>query len=98
MQQENPHYEFSAEKNQQLIEGRGVSFEDVIVSLDSGNLLDIVTHHNKEKYPAQNIYIVDINGYVYLVPFVKKDKRTVFLKTIFPSRKFTKTYLDKVGV
>jgi hypothetical protein len=30
---------------------------------------------NKSRYPNQNIFIVDIDGYVYLVPFVEDDKK-----------------------
>lgn len=98
MENENLHYEFSADKNQQLIKERGISFEDVVVALSNGKLLDIIVHHNTSKYPKQEIYLLDINGYAYLVPFVRKDKQTVFLKTIFPSRKMTKMYLNRGGV
>ena len=54
-------------------------------------------HPNKLKYPNQKIYIVNLNGYVYLVPFVRKNTQTIFLKTIFPSRKLTKKYLGDGG-
>lgn len=95
MNQSNPNYEFSADKNRELIKERGVSFEEIIVALGDGKLIDVITHHNKSKYPEQEIYLVDINGYVYLVPFVRKDEGTVFLKTIFPSRKMTKRHLTR---
>jgi hypothetical protein len=36
---------------------------------------------------------LNTNNYVYLVPFVKKDESTIFLKTIFPHRKLTQPYL-----
>jgi uncharacterized DUF497 family protein len=98
MHRDKPEFEFSAEKNQQLIKERGISFEDIVAALANGKLLDVIVHHNSSKYPTQEIYMVDINGYVYLVPFVRKDKRTVFLKTIFPSRKMTKKYLSERGV
>lgn len=98
MKIEKPHYEFSADKNQFLIKERAISFEDVISALDNGKLLDTIEHHNSSKYPNQQIYLVDLNGYVYLVPFVRKDPQTVFLKTIFPSRKLTKKYLGNRGV
>lgn len=98
MKMKKSSYEFSADKNQLLIKERGVSFEDVVVALDNGKLLDTIEHHNVAKYPNQKIYIVNINEYVYLVPFVRKDKKTVFLKTIIPSRKLTKKHLGKVGV
>jgi len=86
-------YEFSADKNHLLIKERGISLEDVIVALNNDKLLDTINHHNLEKYPKQKIYVVDINGYAYLVPFVKKDKHTIFLKTIFPCRKMTRKHL-----
>lgn len=86
-------YEFSSEKNCQLIQERGISFEEIISALNNGKLLDVVEHYDKEKYPNQDIYVIDIDGYVYLVPFVKKDAQTIFLKTIFPSRKFNKKYI-----
>jgi hypothetical protein len=98
MKIEKSHYEFSADKNQQLIKERYISFEDIIAALNNGKLLDTIGHHNRLKYPNQEIYIIEINGYVYLVPFVRKDKHTVFLKTIVPSRKLTKKYLSKRGM
>ncbi|GEM_PF-126864 len=90
-----PHYEFSADKNQQLIKERDISFEDVIVALDNDKLITTLDHHNRAKYPNQKIYILDINEYAYLVPFVRKDKNTIFLKTIIPSRKLTKKFLKR---
>jgi len=36
--------------------------------------------------------VLNIDGYVYLVPYVKERGRR-FLKTIIPSRKATKEYL-----
>ncbi len=97
MKIKRPCYEYSADKNQQLIKERCISFEDVIAALDNDKLLDTITHHNKERYPNQEIYIIDMSGHIYLVPFVKKDKNTVFLKTVVPGRKLTKKYLGKRG-
>lgn len=84
-------YEFSAEKNALLKEQRGISFEEIIYYISDGCLLDTIQHHNKDKYSGQKFYVVDIDGYIYLVPFVK-DGNKVFLKTIFPSRKHTKQH------
>jgi hypothetical protein len=92
-----PRYEFSADKNQQLIKERGISFEDVIAAIEEGAVLAIVPHPNPAKYPNQKIYVVNINNYVCLVPFVKKDEDTVFLKTVFPHRKSTRQYLKEGG-
>ncbi|MEN9449483.1 MAG: hypothetical protein RJA83_97 [Pseudomonadota bacterium] len=93
MEENKSNYEFSAEKNQQLISERGISFEEAIAAIEEGLILDIIPHPNSAKYPNQMIYIVNINDYVCLVPFVRKDKNTIFLKTIFFHRKLTKQYL-----
>jgi uncharacterized DUF497 family protein len=98
MEREKPHYEFSADKNQLLIKERSISFEDVVAAIDNGKLLDTIEHYNVARYPNQEIYVVDVNGYIYLVPFVRKDEQTLFLKTIIPSRKLTKKYLGRGGV
>ena len=75
---------------------RDISFEDIILALENGYLLDDIEHPNKEKYPNQNIFIilVEIKNYVYLVPYVE-DNKTIFLKTIIPSRKMNKKYNKK---
>ena len=87
---------YSLEKNELLKSTRNISFEDVILALENGYLLDDVEHPNKEKYPNQNIFIIliQIKDYVYLVPYVE-DKKSIFLKTIIPSRKMNKKYNAK---
>ncbi len=87
-------YDWNNDKNKMLISSRGVSFEEVIAILESGEVLDIIEHPNQEKYSHQKMYVVEINGYVYLVPFVK-DKNKIFLKTIIPNRKAQKKYFGK---
>ena len=86
-------FDFSPEKNHQLIQERGISFEEVIAAIEEGAVLDIITHPKPDKYLNQEIYVLNIKNYVYLVPFVRKDKTTIFLKTIFPHRKSVKRYL-----
>ncbi len=73
---------------------RGVCFEDVITLLESGNILDIIKHPNEEKYLNQKIYILLLQGYVHMAPYVKIEKE-IFLKTIVPSRKMNKLYGEK---
>jgi hypothetical protein len=90
---EKKQYDFSIGKNQQLIKERGISFEEVIAAIREGAVLDVLPHPNSDKYPHQEMYLLNMSGYVFVVPFVRKDKNTVFLKTIFPHRKLTKQYL-----
>lgn len=85
-------FNWNADKNQQLIVERGLSFEEVLFYLQNGCLLDDIAHPNTESYPNQCIFVVQIDDYVYLVPYVESDEE-IFLKTIIPSRKFTKLYL-----
>lgn len=85
---------WNLEKNELLKKERSVSFEDVILSIEAGGLLDNFQHPNEEKYPNQKIFVIliQIKNYVYLVPYVENDVE-IFLKTIIPSRKMTKKYL-----
>lgn len=73
---------------------RGISFEAIVVSVESGGLLDILAHPNAAQYPRQQILVVGYEGYVYLVPYVEEDAY-LFLKTIIPSRKATRDYLNQ---
>jgi len=59
----------------------------------NGKILDVIKHPNSEKYPDQKIFVVDIDDYCYLIPFVENDEE-IFLKKIFPSRKYYKIYKD----
>lgn len=78
---------FDEDKDRLLLEKRGVCFHDVIRALEEhGTLLDI-PHPAQDRYPDQRMFIVDIDGYAYCVPYVV-DGNTWFLKTVYPSRKF----------
>ena len=85
-------FNWNPDKNQQLIRDRGVSFEDVVFFILQGDILDNVKHPNPEKYPGQRIFVLSIDDYVHLVPYVESLDE-IFLKTIIPSRKATKEYL-----
>lgn len=84
---------WNAEKNALLKVQRGISFEKIELLINDGKLIDVVRHPNKEKYPLQKIMIIDVDGYAYLVPFVENETE-IFLKTIIPSRKASKKYLN----
>jgi len=87
------YFAWNHEKNAQLIKEREISFERVIYHIEREGLLDIIKHPNSAKYPNQRIFIVNIDNYAYLVPFVENDKE-IFLKTIIPSRKATRKYIE----
>ncbi len=83
-------FEWSEEKNQQLQQERGLSFEQIQTAIEQGKLIDIIPHP-REEYKHQQLLVIDIEGYIVLVPYVE-DERKVFLKTAFKSRKATKEY------
>lgn len=75
-----------------LIQERGLCFEDMVFAVQKGKLLDDVVHPNKEQYPNQRMMVIELEGYVYLVPYIENEQE-IFLKTIIPSRKARKKYL-----
>ena len=86
------YFDWSTDKNERLKEQRDITFEEIVFHIFHDGLLDVLENPNKEQYPGQRIFVVDVEGYVYLVPFVETEE-SIFLKTIIPSRKMTKKYL-----
>lgn len=87
-------FHWNPEKSKILKIDRGVTFEHITIAIENDGLLDILQHPNNEKYPNQKIFVVEYDGYVYLVPFVEESEY-YFLKTVIPSRKATRDYLKK---
>ena len=85
---------WNLEKNEELKRERGISYEQVVLHIEQGDLLDVLEHPNQRDYAGQRVFVLQIEGYVYAVPFVEDDAQ-IFLKTIFPSRKLTRKYLRK---
>jgi uncharacterized DUF497 family protein len=79
-------YNWNADKNQWLVQERGISFERIVFEISLGNEITVLMHPNQHKYPGQMISVVEVDSYVYLVPFVETESE-IFLKTIIPSRK-----------
>ena len=87
------YYCWDTDKNKVLKWSRGICFEQIVMHIDKGDLIDIIEHPNQNKYPNQKMLIVNVNEYIYLIPFVKEKENIYFLKTIVPSRKAAKKYL-----
>ena len=85
------NFKWNLEKNKSLMKDRGVCFEDVVTTIYEDKIIDTIKHPNKEKYPDQSIYIVELMGYVCMVPYVNNNDE-IYLKTIIPSRKMHKHY------
>ena len=85
-------YVWDNEKNAWLSAERGITFERVVFRIQNNGLLDVIRHPNIKKYPHQKMFIVNIDEYAWLVPFIESEDE-IFLKTIIPSRKATRKYL-----
>ena len=88
------YFDWDNEKDKRLKSARNISFEEVVFFIEKGGLLDRVKHPNQKKYAGQEMFVVLMNDYVYLVPFIESEEE-IFLKTIIPSRKATRDYLGK---
>jgi hypothetical protein len=87
-------YNWNADKNRMLVQDRGISFERIVFEISMGNEVAVVMHPNQDKYPGQMISVVEVDDYVYLIPFVETESE-IFLKTIIPSRKATRQFRSK---
>ncbi len=79
---------WNSDKNGILKRERGISFEEIAYLIESGQIIGIEENPGR---PNQKMYILEIENYAILVPFVENDKE-IFLKTVFPSRKYTNRY------
>ena len=87
-------FRWNHDKNEALKIERGVSFEEMVLAIEADGLLDELRHPNPEKYPNQSIFVIALDGYVYLLPYVE-EPGYYFLKTVIPSRKATRDYLHR---
>jgi uncharacterized DUF497 family protein len=85
-------FRWNVEKNAALLQKRGITFEEVVQRLESGERYIEMDHPNQERYPNQKIIIIEIDKYAYLIPCVINGDE-YFLKTIIPSRKATKKHI-----
>jgi hypothetical protein len=90
------HFKWDDAKNAWLKKNRGLTFEDILLDIQSGKLFDRVETHNPEKYPGQKIFVVDHGGYCILVPHIEVDD-SILLKTLFPSRVSTRMYKARLS-
>lgn len=86
------YIDWNQEKSELLRDERDIGFEDIDIALEAGKILAVLKHPNSKQYPNQELLVVEVAEYAYIVPFVMDDEK-IFLKTIIPSRKATKKYL-----
>ena len=83
---------WNEDKNQWLMRERGVSFQEIADTILRGEYIDILENPTR---PNQDIFIMRIHSYKWVVPFVIDERESIYLLTAFPSRKFHKHYGGK---
>ena len=79
---------WNSEKNKTLKRERGITFEEIAYLIESGQIIGIEENPGRSN---QKMYILEMDNYAVVVPFVENEKE-IFLKTAFPSRKYTNRY------
>ena len=88
-------FDWNDEKNRKLKKLRDISFEEIVLCIQENRIVTILEPPNKEQYPGQQLYLIEYKNRIYVVPFVENvDEEVIFLKTIYPSRQYTKKYLE----
>lgn len=82
------YFNWSSEKNQILKQEQNLSFEEITYLIESGQILSVEENPGR---PDQKIYILEIDNYAVVAPFVETENE-IFLKTAFPSRKYSKRF------
>ena len=76
-------------KNEWLIINRGISFDEISDIILNDDYLDVIINPTRDN---QQYFIMNINNYTWVVPFLFDDSNQIVLKTAFPSRKMHKVY------
>ena len=82
------------DKNDLLKRSRNISFEQIVLAIESKKVVDVIEHPNQEKYQGQIFIMVEQNNYIYVVPaYISDSGEECHLETIYPSRKYTHKFL-----
>ncbi len=86
-------FNWNEDKNAILKQTRNISFEEIVLCISEGKVIKVMEHPNRQKYSNQKMYLISYRNYIYVVSFViSENEKQIFLKTIYPSREYTKQY------
>jgi uncharacterized DUF497 family protein len=84
------HYAWDPEKNEEIQERHGISFEEIVALISKGGLIKSLKNPS-DRYPDQKIMLVRKTKAVYMVPYETRGDMN-WLITAFYSEKFTQRY------
>ena len=58
------YFDWDDAKNAKLRVERGIGFEDIVIYIEAGDLIDILEHPNSDRYAGQRIFVVQREDYV----------------------------------
>jgi uncharacterized DUF497 family protein len=91
---ENMRFLWNENKNELLKQQRKISFEQIVLSIENKQIVDVMEHPNQDKYKGQIFILVERDNYIYVVPAsISESGEECHLKTIYPSRKYTNKFL-----
>ena len=80
---------WDAEKDRWLRKTRGISFQEIADRILSGYHIDILENPSRT---GQEVFVLEIKDYIWAVPFMVEEDKSIFLKTAYPSRKLFRRY------
>ncbi|MFW6311929.1 MAG: toxin [Nanoarchaeota archaeon] len=72
-----------------MILNRKISFDEIADKILNDDYIEILDNPVREN---QQYFIMNIDNYTWVVPFLINEKNQIILKTAFPNRKFHKKY------
>lgn len=82
------------DKNNRLKLDRKISFEEISEKILNEEYINILENPSRKD---QSIFIIELNQYIYAVPFIIDQEDNIILKTAYPSRKLHKRFGGKNG-
>ena len=76
-------------KNLKLQKERHISFEKISDIILNKAYRDILENPSR---PNQQIFVIELDNYIYAVPFIIDEHSNIILKTAYPSRNLNKKY------
>jgi len=84
---------WDSKKNDWLIINRNISFEEISEIILNKEYKDIIENPSRSN---QNCFVIEVNSYIWIVPFIIDEYKNIILKTAFPSRKYNKIYGERL--
>lgn len=87
---------FNQVKNTKLKLTRGIGFDEVAKIIKSKIFLDLIDNPNQKKYRNQKLFLIQIEGSVFVVPFVEEKDYIFFKNSLSKSKIYKEIFNQKI--